>query len=256
MKKLPVIVLRGFLNARKSTRLSQDAAKRDELPVVEFVDESNEGSFDAAIDGGPMSAAPFLATPAASLSSTGTAWKDWIGVVASIGCAIHCAAMPFVIAFLPALGLSFLADEAFHKWMALACFVIALAAFVPGWRKHRRLTPAIIAVVGITVITSAAFGMTGDCCAACDATTASAAVTTTDPTVTCTDVCCELCSADAAEQDTLLAATPSTANLLAIPAWLSPWVTPIGGLLLVCGHLLNRRYGCLCGCCDSTAATE
>jgi hypothetical protein len=47
-------------------------------------------------------------------------WGDWLGMIASIGCAIHCAAMPFVIAYLPALGLSFLADEAFHKWMALA----------------------------------------------------------------------------------------------------------------------------------------
>ena len=59
-------------------------------------------------------------------------WRDSLGIIASVGCAIHCAAMPFVIAYLPALGLSFLADEAFHKWMALACFLIAIAAFVPG----------------------------------------------------------------------------------------------------------------------------
>ena len=58
-------------------------------------------------------------------------WRDWVGVVASFGCAVHCAAMPFVISFLPALGLSFLANEMFHRWMALACFLIAMAAFVP-----------------------------------------------------------------------------------------------------------------------------
>ncbi|MEM0925351.1 MAG: MerC domain-containing protein, partial [Planctomycetota bacterium] len=40
-------------------------------------------------------------------------WSDWIGMIASIGCAIHCAAMPFVIAYLPSLGLSFLSDESF-----------------------------------------------------------------------------------------------------------------------------------------------
>ena len=45
-------------------------------------------------------------------------FRDWLGIVASIGCAIHCAAMPFVFAYLPAMGLSFLADESFHKWMA------------------------------------------------------------------------------------------------------------------------------------------
>ncbi|MDG2223521.1 MAG: MerC domain-containing protein [Rubripirellula sp.] len=215
-----------------------------------------------------------------------SAWKDWIGIVASIGCAIHCAAMPFVIAFLPALGLSFLADESFHKWMALACFLIALAAFVPGWRKHRRLAPAIIAFAGITAITTAAFGMTGDCCAACEATTASAAEATTvsaaeattvlanapttasasesttvlvtESPAACTEACCEHCAAenDAEEQgqqQAILAATMSNANILNIPTWLTPWVTPIGGLLLVCGHLLNRRYGCLCGCCETEA---
>ena len=44
------------------------------------------------------------------------AWADWAGMIASIGCAIHCAAMPLVLAYLPTLGLSWLADEVFHKW--------------------------------------------------------------------------------------------------------------------------------------------
>ncbi|QDV12635.1 MerC mercury resistance protein [Rosistilla oblonga] len=179
----------------------------------------------------------------AAVPTTATsAWKDWIGIVASVACAIHCAAMPFVIAFLPALGLSFLADEAFHKWMALACFVIALAAFVPGWRKHRRLTPAVIAFMGITVITSAAFGMTGDCCASCETATAAATA--------CTDACCSHCATDATQQANLVAANTTNANILNVPTWLIPWVTPLGGCLLVCGHLLNRRYGCRCGCCE------
>ena len=50
--------------------------------------------------------------PPASTKKTGlTRWSDWLGVIAAIGCAIHCAAMPLIIAYLPALGLSFLADE-------------------------------------------------------------------------------------------------------------------------------------------------
>ncbi|QDT11409.1 MerC domain-containing protein [Planctomycetes bacterium K23_9] len=94
--------------------------------------------------------------------------RDWIGIVASIGCAVHCAAMPFVIAYLPMLGLSFLADEGFHRWMTLACFAIALAAFVPGFRQHRRWVPGAIAVIGLSLITFAAFGIAGDCCVACE----------------------------------------------------------------------------------------
>ncbi|EGF24756.1 hypothetical protein RBWH47_03123 [Rhodopirellula baltica WH47] len=201
----------------------------------------------------PASALP-LSSPEPTRIST---WRDWVGIVASIGCAIHCAAMPFVIAFLPALGLSFLADESFHQWMALACFLIAIAAFVPGFRKHRRMTPIAVASVGLVLITSAAFGLAGDCCAACETSTIAA----TDAAV-CTDACCEHCTAaagadagpDGAESTlSSLAASGSPPEQSGLQDFVAPfalWITPIGGLLLVCAHLLNRRYGCLCGCCE------
>ncbi|EMI58048.1 MerC domain-containing protein [Rhodopirellula sallentina] len=194
-------------------------------------------------------------------SSDNSTWRDWVGIVASIGCAIHCAAMPFVIAFLPALGLSFLADESFHQWMALACFLIAIAAFVPGFRKHRRMTPIAIASVGLVLITSAAFGMAGDCCAACETSTIAA----TDAAV-CTDACCEHCTAIAGTEtntdvtQTSVSGVASAGNpevdseFQAFIAPFAAWITPIGGLLLVGAHLLNRRYGCLCGCCEPAQA--
>ena len=47
------------------------------------------------------------------------AWADWAGLIASIGCAVHCAVMPLVLAYLPSFGLSWLADEMFHRWMAV-----------------------------------------------------------------------------------------------------------------------------------------
>ncbi|QEF99252.1 MerC mercury resistance protein [Stieleria maiorica] len=196
-------------------------------------------------------------------------WSDWAGMVASIGCAIHCAAMPFVIAYLPALGLSFLADEAFHQWMAVGCFIIALTAFVPGFRKHGRLKPVIIGSVGLVLISVAAFGFAGECCASCesevvsapmDATSVSGDLALATSTEVCTDACCPFCAADdhAAHPDPVLAGlNPSTPPTL--PAWvgrLMPWITPLGGFVLVLAHLLNQHYGCLCGCCEKTAASH
>ena len=195
-------------------------------------------------------------------------WSDWIGLAASIGCAIHCAAMPFVIAYLPALGLSFLANEAFHKWMAVGCFAIALTAFVPGFRKHRRLMPVIVASVGLVMISTAAFGFAGECCAACETNEASWATA-------CKDSCCPHCAEKTANEEnssqalstaTMMAADRAPSNEeqadsrrsddtatteLSSLAFLVPWLTPVGGLILVTAHLLNRRYGCLCGCCKS-----
>ena len=62
-------------------------------------------------------------SPKLGLRPRWVAWTDGLGMLASIGCAIHCAAMPFVIAYLPALGQSFLAGESFHQAMAISCFI-------------------------------------------------------------------------------------------------------------------------------------
>ena len=105
-------------------------------------------------------------------SGASQAYRDWLGVTASVACAIHCAAMPFVVGFLPLLGLSFLADPSFHKWMVGICLGLALLAFVPGWRRHRGLTPAIIGLCGLSLISIAAFAGPEDCCPSCVETTA------------------------------------------------------------------------------------
>ena len=68
--------------------------------------------------------------------SAQSSWSDLLGVSHRLAVQ-SCAAMPMVVGYLPLFGLEFLADESFHRWMAVICFVIALAAFVPGWRKHR-----------------------------------------------------------------------------------------------------------------------
>ncbi|GAA5505435.1 MerC domain-containing protein [Novipirellula caenicola] len=190
--------------------------------------------------------------PVTDVSSSPSRWRDWIGVVASVGCAIHCAAMPFVIGYLPLLGLSFLADEAFHRWMALACFLIAIAAFIPGFRTHKRLLPGAIAVIGLVLISGAAFGMTGDCCAACES---GGNLTVVGSSVVCTEACCEHCTTGLATLPPtnlvdVTASETQLSSLLPLDAFGS-WITPIGGLLLVTAHLLNRRYGCLCGCCEN-----
>lgn len=182
-------------------------------------------------------------------------WRDWTGIAASVGCAIHCAAMPFVIVFLPALGLSFLADEAFHRWMAIVCFLIAITAFIPGYRSHGRLIPGMIAAVGLVAITGAAWGMAGDCCTGCT----TAEVIAGDVVDCGTESCCELCAAspeastqEAVQQDGALTglATPAFASAT-LPTGLGPWLTPLGGLLLVTAHLLNLGYGVQCNACTT-----
>ena len=179
---------------------------------------------------------------------TSTVWRDWLGIVASIGCAIHCAAMPFVIAYLPALGLNFLADEAFHKWMALICFLIAIAAFLPGLKTHRNWAPIGIGATGIVLITFAAFGLAGKCCPTCEE---SKQVTHSEST--CSDSECEHCAESRSKETstTLKSSTQlSTTNEKGALSAIAPWITPLGGIFLVFAHLLNRRFGATCNCCQ------
>jgi len=182
------------------------------------------------------------------VEASSSTWKDWVGITASVGCAIHCAAMPFVFAYLPALGLSFLADESFHKWMALVCFLIAIAAFVPGIRKHRNWTPISIASIGLALITFAAFGLAGECCASC----------ASNESITHAvggGAECDHCNQCASCNTSAIASSPKSNAPKDLLSTLAPWITPVGGVLLVGAHLLNRRYGCLCGCCGPEALT-
>ena len=170
------------------------------------------------------------------------AWADMTGLIASIGCAIHCAAMPIVIGYLPALGLGWVATQGFHQAMALICSLIAIAAFVPGWRKHKRLLPTALGLIGITLLTSHAFG-SNDCCSTSDAV--------------CSEQACELC-ADTGQspnpiETKLPTSTKAESVLWSSIAWL---VTPLGGFFLICAHLVNHRLGCLCCQGEHPCGTE
>lgn len=189
-------------------------------------------------------------TLAVKVRSRGSVLPDWLGVVASVGCAIHCASMPFVITFLPALGLSFLADQYFHQVMVGVCALLALLAFVPGWRVHRKWLPAGIAVMGLTFIGAAAFAL-DDSCACCTPpeNSQSAAAEQAEASI-CTDEHCEHCSSSPAKPEV---AAKSTASPML--AGFTPWITPLGGVLLVLAHLANRRLSCQCGCCPPKTAS-
>ena len=161
-------------------------------------------------------------------------WADWAGMIASIGCAVHCAAMPLVLAYLPTLGLGWLASDGFHKWMALICFALAAAAFVPGWRKHRSFRPAIWGGLGLLLLATAAFGFEESCCATC----------ASNDQVATPSVHAECSSCQAVELE-----SPSVASSIAL---FVPYMTPLGGLLLVVGHVVNHRTSCKCqgdACC-------
>lgn len=201
--------------------------------------------------------------------------SDWLGMVASVACAIHCAAMPFVIGFLPMLGISFLADEVFHQVMVFVCLGLAGVSFVPGFRKHRRYMPVALGGLGLALIASAAFFLEGECCAACEAAESpgladanlvsaketvsadSAGASSVEATTSdseCEESCCEHCAppkSDDSTSETSADDLVGETQLASLGGPFIPWITPLGGLLLVTAHVSNRRFICRDGCCPS-----
>jgi hypothetical protein len=86
---------------------------------------------------------------------------DRVGVAASILCAIHCAATPFLFLFAPAFAKVW-AHPASHWLVALLVVPLAAVMLRSGFRRHRR--PSIVAcgMLGIfLVVAGAAIPYTG-----------------------------------------------------------------------------------------------
>jgi hypothetical protein len=78
---------------------------------------------------------------------------DFIGFTASVGCAIHCAFLPFLLSTLPFLGLGFLANHWIEKGIILFSLFLALYALSHGYfRHHRKTLPILIVSLGFAVI--------------------------------------------------------------------------------------------------------
>lgn len=74
---------------------------------------------------------------------------DLLGQVLSAACVVHCAATPLLVGSLPAAA-SVLGG--FHPVLLVVVTAVAGWAFVPGFRRHRRREPALLAVAGISLL--------------------------------------------------------------------------------------------------------
>lgn len=109
---------------------------------------------------------------------------DRLGVVASVLCAIHCIATPFILLLLPTLG-EVWAHPATHWGVALVVIPIAAMMISKGFKRHRRKWIIGIGSAGILLVLSGAIapyfdpmqnpittgGHTGNCCTTIDSST-------------------------------------------------------------------------------------
>src|SRR5665811_658831 len=103
---------------------------------------------------------------------TKMAWLDRLGATVSTACALHCATVPFLFLFIPALTLSLRSWSDPHHGLAIALLatlrwervivagviLFAGVVLVLCYMRHRRMSVLFIGAVGATFLITAAAG--------------------------------------------------------------------------------------------------
>jgi hypothetical protein len=78
---------------------------------------------------------------------------DRLGAVASLVCAVHCAAMPLSVTWAPFVGLDFLVKEQ-TEWALIGLSLsIGSLSLLPSYaRKHRQWRPLLLFILGAVLI--------------------------------------------------------------------------------------------------------
>ena len=84
---------------------------------------------------------------------------DWLGAGASFVCALHCAALPIVVALAPFAGAHWLASHAFDEWAVSIALLFGAAVIGAAYCTHRwrrtlalYLSSAVLLIVGAFVV--------------------------------------------------------------------------------------------------------
>lgn len=84
------------------------------------------------------------------------AWLDRVGATGSLLCAIHCAALPLLLALAPALGAG-LANRGFEIGFIAFASLLGLTSLILGYRRHRVGSAMTLLVPGIALLWAAVF---------------------------------------------------------------------------------------------------
>lgn len=174
-------------------------------------------------------------------------WKDTLGILASVACAIHCAATPILLAFLPALKLTeWMASPQFHQAAAIVCVGLVSISIWPAFRLFRDFKVLGLSTTGLGLVITAAFFLPDQCCSHAVSHGDHSHTTGSSPVSELSHAGHDHAGHSHASGTSLASTFPM--DLL---AKLQPWMTPLGGLMLVLAHGLNlrRRFGsCERGC--------
>ncbi len=91
-------------------------------------------------------------------SSVPEASLDALGMFFSFACLLHCLALPLLLALLPLTAGAVFIDERFHRWMLLGVVPVSALALGAACFRRRAYGIAWIGIIGVSLLSCAAFG--------------------------------------------------------------------------------------------------
>ncbi len=192
-----------------------------------------------------------------SMENGGSSWKDRLGIAASALCAVHCAATPILLACLPTLQFTeWMASPEFHQIAAMVCVSLVFISIWPAFHRYRDYRVLGLSTSGLALILAAAFLLPDSCCSSCCSTesgTPGFSFASTSPQdhhdhsdhdhAGHDHAGHYLTSGNASTSESAGSELAFAGMGSAVFAKIQPWMTPLGGLLLIAAHFLNLRRG-------------
>ncbi len=79
-------------------------------------------------------------------------WADPVASTGAMLCAMHCAALPFLLAALPTLSLGFFSSAGFELSFVLFATVVGISSLWAGYRKHHGRRPFALLLPGLALV--------------------------------------------------------------------------------------------------------
>jgi hypothetical protein len=79
-------------------------------------------------------------------------WADPVASTGAMLCALHCAALPFLLAALPSLSLGFFSSAGFELSFVLFATVVGISSLWLGYRRHHAGRPFAMLISGLTSV--------------------------------------------------------------------------------------------------------
>jgi len=79
-------------------------------------------------------------------------WADPVASAGAMLCALHCAALPFLLAALPSLSLGVFSSAGFEQAFVLFATVVGISSLWLGYRRHKGHRPFALLLPGLASV--------------------------------------------------------------------------------------------------------